>query len=70
MSTLRLLKVATPADAVRVLFPVSVAPPAFNSATVTLLFAVATRLPKASRISICTAGAIVAPAVVVDGSTT
>ena len=67
---LRPLNVATPAEAVRTFVPASVPPPGLASnATVTLVVAVPTRLPNASKTSICMAGAIAAPAVVVDGST-
>src|SRR5512135_546192 len=67
---LRLLNVATPAEALRLLVPERLAPVGLDcSATATVFVAVPTRLPNASRISTCTAGEIEAPAVVVDGST-
>src|SRR5512142_610070 len=70
LSMLRLLNVATPAEALRDLVPESVPPPGLaSSATATGLVAVPTRLPNASWISTWTAGAIEAPAGVADGST-
>src|SRR5215831_2400717 len=67
---LRLLNETTPATAERLFVPDRVPPFGFAArATVTLFVAVATRLPKASRISAWTPGVISAPASVVLGST-
>src|SRR5260221_14686068 len=67
---LKSLKLATPATAGRVASPESVPPPGFvPSATVTLPANPVAVLPKASRAATWTAGVIVAPALVLVGST-
>src|ERR1051326_6004004 len=61
---LRFENVATPLDAAGDVVPDSVPPPAFGPmATATVLLAVVTRLPPASRTSTLTAGVIATPAV-------
>ena len=70
LSTVSVPKLATPLTAATVFVPPRV--PFFGFvpiATVTLLVALVTRLPPASRISTCTAGVIVAPPVVFEGCT-
>ena len=70
LSIVRVPKLATPLTAATVFVPPRV--PFFGFvpiATVTLLVALVTRLPPASRISTCTAGVIVAPPVVFEGCT-
>src|SRR5512143_1743538 len=65
---LRFEKVATPLTAPTVLVPPRFPPPGFvPMATVTLLVAVVTRLPPASRISTLTAGLMGDPAGASDG---